>query len=43
MVSILQRDDIGAVFFPSLELDLSIPEYDIEERLLILISYYKKL
>jgi primosomal protein N' (replication factor Y) len=43
MVSILQRDDIGAVFFPSLELDLSLPEYDIEERLLILISYYKKL
>lgn len=43
MVSILGRSDIGGVFFPSLELDLSLPEYDIEEKILLLITYYKKL
>ncbi len=38
----LTQDDIGAVFFLLFEINLSIPEYDIEESTYAEISYFKR-
>lgn len=42
LASTLVHRDIGAVVFLSFELNLSLPEYDIEEQLYDEILYYKK-
>ncbi len=42
MASLISHRDIGAVFFLSFEMNLSLPEYDMEERIFSEISYYKK-
>ena len=42
MASLISHRDIGAVLFLSFEMNLSLPEYDMEERIFSEISYYKK-